>query len=190
MSHKCIFCYQEFKSGWYPRMKTSLNRWHKEQSVLSERLRNDCFAMLTELKSERFHSHGTFDATTSPCCNWSCHSSNVNVCMNVSAQSVPEMLTRCLISKSEVPEWWMPPSMTHLFERDVCLQINSLRFKALLASWWIFSLKQMHRRLWVCACACVRACRVQARREKISLAFTSLKLMRLQISLTLSRSLH
>lgn len=46
----------------------------------------------------------------------------------------------------------MPQSVMHLFKRDVCLQVNSLCFKALLASWWIFSSSQLHRCLWVCVC--------------------------------------
>lgn len=61
---------------------------------------------------------------------------------------------RCLTSKAEVVEWWMPPSMMHLFKRDICLQ-NSMCFTALLPSWWIFSLNELHRCLWVCACVSI-----------------------------------
>lgn len=118
MLQKYMFCYRECcLTLTYKNISESLHHPRKEQSRLHERLRNDCVAVSAELKSEICHTRGNFDGTISPRWTENRHDSNADVCINLSAQSLPQpdSLMRCLNFKGFKVSWMMNATIDDAF---------------------------------------------------------------------------
>lgn len=133
--------WKEFPSSWDLQMKTS-NFSPKNVPAWLISCKSECITLINEVKCKIFHRYCSFTVTLSLfafMCKFRVDRSQTDATVS--------QFTAC-------PDRMMNANINDVFIKwAICLRINSLCFKALLTSWWIFSLKWLHRSSWLCTCA-------------------------------------